>query len=54
MPFEVKSNFTFDTKTPEGKEALEKFQEHFKKGSPIEIEGNNIESISFPDFCLTL
>lgn len=50
MPFEVKSRFTFDTKTPEGKEALEKFQEHFKKGSPIEIEGKNIEYINFPDF----
>ena len=50
MPFEIKSSFKFDTKTPEGKEALEKFQEHFKKGSPIEIEGKNIEYINFPEF----
>ncbi len=50
LPFTINSNFKFDTKTPEGKKALEKFQEHFKKGSPVEIEGKHIESVNFPEF----
>lgn len=50
MPFEIKGQFKFDTKTPEGKEALEKIQEHFKKGSPVEIEGNNIDFFDLPSF----
>ncbi len=50
MPFEVKTSFKFDKKTKEGKEALEKFKEHFEKGSPIEIDGKHIEFFELPDF----
>ncbi len=50
MPFEVKSSFKFDKKTEEGREALEKFLEHFEKGSPIEISGKHIEFFELPDF----
>ena len=50
MPFIINSTFKFDTKTNEGKEALLKLEDHFKKGSPVEIEGKHIESINFPEF----
>jgi hypothetical protein len=50
MPFEIKGNFTFDTSTEEGKEALEKLKNHFEKGIPVEIEGKHIEFLKFPDF----
>lgn len=50
MPFEIKTNFKFDTNTPEGKEAHKKFNEHFTKGLPIEVDGKFIESFELPDF----
>lgn len=50
MPFEVKTSFKFDKKTEEGRNALEKFKEHFEKGSPIEIDGRHIEFFELPDF----
>lgn len=50
MPFVINSNFMFDTQSSEGKEALEKFQEHFKKGSTVEIEGKHIDFVKFPEF----
>lgn len=50
MPFNVTTNFTFDPSTEKGKAAREKLKEHFEKGVPVEIDGEFIESVSFPDF----
>jgi hypothetical protein len=50
MPFIINGNFQFDTKTNDGKVALEKLKNHFETGSPVEIDGKHIESIKFPDF----
>ncbi|MGI8668647.1 MAG: hypothetical protein ACR2J3_02240, partial [Aridibacter sp.] len=49
LPFIVETGFKFHS-TPGGKEELEKINELFKKGLPVEIDGKFIDYVNLPDF----